>query len=80
MAARSRELITTQEPTAIAKFVFDVNVMEDGECNKRFPDTLCIDQSDGSKFSASLMTPLMRASCPKRALGGGGGSSPGEML
>ena len=47
MSTRSRELITTDEPTVIAKPFLDAIVVEDRESDRSFPDTPCTDDSDG---------------------------------
>ena len=46
MRARCRELIATDEPTVIAKPLFDPVVMEDGESNGCFPDPPRANESD----------------------------------
>ena len=54
MNTGSRELVTTNKSTVVAKPVLDPIVVEDSEGNGCFPDSPCTDESDGFKvFSES---------------------------
>lgn len=46
---RSRELIATNEPPVITKLLLDATVVEDGQGNRRLPNTAGTDESDGSE-------------------------------
>ena len=47
MNARRGELIAADESTVTAKPFFDAMMVEDGECNRCFPDPPCTDEGDG---------------------------------
>ena len=54
MDTRSRELITTDKSTVIAKSVLDSIVVEDSKGDVCFPNAPCADESDGFEvFSES---------------------------
>ena len=46
MSARSRELVTTNEPPVLAKPLLDPIVVEDCQGYGRLPDPSCTDESD----------------------------------
>ena len=47
MSARSRELVTTDESTVVTKTALDPIVVENFECDGRFSNSTCTDESDG---------------------------------
>ena len=51
MRTRSWELIATNEPTVLAKPLLDAIVVEDGQSDRRLPDSSCAGESDGCEVS-----------------------------
>jgi hypothetical protein len=47
MRTRGWELVTTNEPSVLAKPFLDAFVVEDGQSDRRLPDPPCTDESDG---------------------------------
>jgi hypothetical protein len=46
MRTRGWELVTSDKPTVVTKPVLNAIVVEDLECDRRFPDSTCTDESD----------------------------------
>ena len=47
MRVKSWELVTTDESTVVTEPVLDTIVVEDLECDRRFPNPTCTYESDG---------------------------------
>ena len=48
MSARRWELVTADEPTVVSELLPDMTVVEDGQSDRRFPDSPCTNERDWS--------------------------------